>query len=41
MKAVLNFIKTTALGGLVVVVPLAILIYLLANVYHQVNSLTT
>jgi uncharacterized membrane protein len=39
MRAVFNFIKTTALGGLVVVVPLAILIYLLANVYHQVNSL--
>lgn len=40
MKKLLEFIKTTALGGLVVIVPLGIVFLALAEVYGMLESVT-
>lgn len=41
MKAAIEFIKTTVIGGVVVVVPIAVIIVVLGDLYHTLIEITT
>jgi uncharacterized membrane protein len=40
MSKFMNFIKTTAIGGLLVIVPVAIVLFVLAQIFYALYSLT-
>ena len=40
MKRVMNFLKTTAIGGLLVIVPIAIILFVLAQLFYGLYSLS-
>jgi uncharacterized membrane protein len=40
MSKFMNFMKTTAIGGLLVIVPVAIVLFVLAQIFYALYSLT-
>ena len=40
MNRIINLIKTTAIGGLLVIVPVAIVLFVLGQIFYALNSLT-
>ena len=41
MKAAIKFIKTTVLGGVVVIIPIAVIVIVLGDFYHTLIEITS